>query len=139
MAPSCFDDRSHKPDKRQIKTALGSSSDLWFGLIEDVSAQFAPIVEEWAFSGANYGWSLRLIHKKRRILYLIPQKGHFLAAVVFGDKAVVAANESSLPAEVLRELNDAPKYAEGRGIRLQVKSREDLKTVETLVSIKVGH
>jgi hypothetical protein len=139
MGLSCFEDRSHPPEQKEIKKALGRSSELWLKLIQEISAKFPPISEEWASSSAKSGWSLRLIHKKRRILYLIPQNNSFLAAVVLGEKAVAAANDSSLPQEVLKDLNDAPKYAEGRGIRLTVKSKANLATVKLLVSIKVAN
>jgi hypothetical protein len=118
--------------------ALGPSGDLWFALIEHLSAQAHPICEEWAFAGAQYGWSLRLVHKKRRIVYLIPQTAGFLVGVVLGDKAVAAANASSLPKPVLEEINGAKRYAEGRGIRLRVKSPRDLAAVKTLVTLKLA-
>jgi carbohydrate-selective porin OprB len=57
--------------------------------------------------------------------------------VVLGEKAVIAANNSSLSKVVLGEINGARKYAEGRGIRLKVQSQEDLQSVELLAAIKM--
>jgi len=138
MALSCFDDRAARPSEPEVRMALGPSGELWFALIGHMSALAPPIAEEWAFSGAQYGWSLRLVHKKRRILYLIPQTNGFLVGVVLGDKAVVAANASSLPKSVLEEINGAKRFAEGRGIRLKVTSRRDLVAVQTLAAIKLA-
>jgi hypothetical protein len=137
MALSCFDDRAARPSEAEVRAALGPSGDLWFALIGHLSAQAPPILEEWAFSGAQYGWSLRLVHKKRRILYLIPQTAGFLVGVVLGDKAVAAANASSLPKSVLEEINGAKRYAEGRGVRLRVISPRDLVAIKTLADIKL--
>jgi len=64
MALICFGDRAVKPSEAEVRTALGPSGDLWFALLGHLSAQAPPIAEEWAFSGAQYGWSLRLVHKK---------------------------------------------------------------------------
>ncbi len=138
MALSYFDDRAARPSEAEVRLALGPSGDLWFALIEHLSAQAPPILEEWAFSGAQYGWSVRLVHKKRRILYLIPQTAGFLVGVVLGDKAVAAANASSLPRSVLDEINGAKRYAEGRGIRLRVISPGDLVAVKTLATLKLA-
>jgi hypothetical protein len=139
MALSCFDDRASQPTKEAIAKVLGSTSALWFELVQMMAAHYPPIEEEWAFSGAQYGWSLRLIHKKRRVLYLIPQAGAFLVGVVLGEKAVAAANRSPLAQAVLDEINSARKYAEGRGIRWRVQSQEDLHSVELLAAIKMSH
>jgi hypothetical protein len=57
---------------------------------------------------------------------------------VLGDKAVAAANASSLPKSVLEEINGAKRFAEGRGIRLKVTSRRDLVSVQTLAAIKLA-
>jgi hypothetical protein len=137
MALSCFGDRASRPTRESLAGALGSSSALWAELIEHIAARHPPLSEEWAFAGAQYGWSLRLVQKKRRVVYLIPQSGSFLAGVVLGEKAVRAANESSLPEPVLSQINSAKQYAEGRGIRLRVERREDLEHVERLVEIKL--
>jgi hypothetical protein len=139
VALSCFDKSDSAPGEADIRAALGPSAELWYDLVRGLSSRFAPVLEEWACSGAKSGWSLRLVHKKRRMIYLIPQKEHFLAAVVLGDRGVAAANESDLPRRILKDLNDAPKYAEGRGIRLKVASRKDLRAVETLVELKMAH
>jgi hypothetical protein len=137
MALSCFTDGASRPTKQSVATALASSGPLWLGLIRHITTRYPPISEEWAFSSAQAGWSLRLVHKKRRILYLIPQEGAFLVGVVLGEKAVTAANSSPLPKAVLSEINGARKYAEGRGIRLRVQSPADVQSVEVLAAIKV--
>lgn len=139
MALSCFEDRATPPTRESLSAALGSSSAFWFALIQHLTSRYGSLSEEWAFSGAQYGWSLRLVHKKRRVLYLIPQAGAFLVGVVLGEKAVAAANRSPLAQAVLDEINGARKYAEGRGIRWKVRSQEDLQSVELLAAIKMSH
>lgn len=137
MALSALDDRSEAPDEASLRAALGRAGALWFSLIGALSTRYPPMSQEWAFPGTKYGWSLRLVHKKRRILYMTPQRGQFTVAVVLGEKAVEAANHGALPASILAELNGAKKYAEGRGIRLEVKNSGDIEAVELLVAIKV--
>jgi hypothetical protein len=136
MALSCFDDRESPPTGAGLDDALGETSLLWSGLIAHMTEAYPPIAEEWAFAGASFGWSLRLVRKKRRLLYLIPQKSFFLVGIVLGDKAVAAAFEADLPARIKEELSAAKRYAEGRGIRVRIASPEDLNAIMSLAEIK---
>ncbi len=138
MALSIFEDRAEPPGSADLDGALGRTGALWDELIRDVEGRLGGIDREWAFAGPAFGWSLRLVRQKRRIVYLIPQSGRFLAGVVLGEKAVAAAIAGDLPDTVLEVLNSAPKHAEGRGIRLAVGSHEDLEAVKLLVSLKIS-
>ena len=94
--------------------------------------------EEWAFAGPKYGWSLRMVQGKRRLVYMTPQKDLFAVGVVLGDKAVTAANESDLPRALLEELNGSRRHARGRGVRMEVKSAVDLDVIKLLADIKAA-
>jgi hypothetical protein len=72
------------------------------------------------------------------VLYMTPQVGQFLVRVVLGENAVAAAREASLPEAVLAIIDGAPRYAEGRGIRVPVTSEDDLAPVRQLVAIKLA-
>ena len=138
MALSAFDDKSRPPDAAEVKDVLGTSAGLWDRLIAHVAENHDPITEEWSFSGATNGWSLRLRRKERGVVYMIPQAGGFLAGVVLGEKAASAAHERDLPDAVLRLIDAAPRYAEGRGIRLRVATRGDLRTLQRLIELKMA-
>jgi len=139
MVLSALDDRSKTPEARQVAEALGRSSGLWVALTGDLRSRYDPLEAKWSFSGAKYGWSLGLKHKKRTIVYLIPQHGHFLAAFVLGGKAVAAAHESDLPPSVLEAIDSGQRYQEGLSVRLEVRHRRDLAAVERLAAIKMAN
>jgi len=139
MALSIFDDKSKTPQEGELAEALGRTSKLWDELKSHLSSRFDPLVEDWGFSGQNWGWSLRLKHKKRTILYLTPCKRHFLVGFALGEKAVKAAHDSALPASILECIDNAPKYAEGRGVRIEVRNKRDLGSVEKLAAIKMAN
>ena len=61
----------------------------------------------------------------------------FRVSLVLGDRAVAAARASDLPKTLLKEIAGARRYAEGTGIRLLIKTAEDLAPVRTLVEIKL--
>ena len=55
---------------------------------------------------------------------------------MFGDKAVEEVESSPLPATLVKELKNAKRYVEGRGLRLEIRKKADIKNVVTLVAIK---
>jgi hypothetical protein len=138
VALSAFDDLSHPPGPGELETVLGPAAPLWVQLVARVSTTCSPVTELWSFAGAKFGWSLRLKRKDRIVLYMTPQHGRILAGVVLGEKAAGAAADSGLPAPVLALVEDAPRYAEGRGIRLPVATPGDVEAACMLVALKMA-
>lgn len=137
MALSAFDEEAHRPEPSELEAVLRGSTELWEKLIAHVAASYPPIAEVWNFGGAKYGWSLRLKREDRIVLYLTPQPGSFLVGVVLGEKAAKAAHEAALSERVLALIDGAPRYAEGRGIRLVVITQEDLDAAQVLAALKM--
>ncbi len=139
MALSAFDDKSHPPQEPALAKTLGNSYPLWNELQIRIASRFDPITVEWGFSSPKTGWGLRLKREKRTILYMTPCQGYFLASFALGEKAVQAAHTAGLPTAVLEAIDSAPKFAEGRGVRLEVCSDTDVRTVVDLSIIKMGN
>lgn len=130
-----FDDKTKAPDERSLARGLGASKALWDEIVAYIEATYPPVTEAWGFYKT---WSLRLKRKDRTILYLLPGEGGFRCAFVFGGKATEAARRSKLPKAVLKAIDEAPVYAEGRGFRLEVRSEKDIATIEALAAIKMA-
>ncbi|HEU5161753.1 MAG TPA: DUF3788 domain-containing protein [Thermoanaerobaculia bacterium] len=139
MALSAFDDKATPPAEAPLRAMLGRTAALWSQLTEDLQKSCGPLAAEWNFAGNAFGWSMRLKKKKRTIVYMTPCRAHFLASFVLGEKACHAARESALPPAVIEAIDGARKYAEGRGVRIPVKTRKDLETIETLAAIKIAN
>ncbi len=139
MALSAFDDKSRTPRPKDLRATLGRSGALWDRLRGHLAREYEPLTEEWIFSGEKWGWSLRLKRKKRTVLYMTPCKKHFLTGFALGEKAVKAAHQSDLPDSVLELIDNAPKYAEGRGVRLAIRTKKDLENIEKLAAIKMAN
>ena len=137
MALSAFEDPSQPPSADELRFALGPSAALWNALLQHVQSACTPLSELWNHSGAKFGWSLRLKQEDRVILYLTPQRGAFLVGLVLGERAAQSAEAGSLPPLALAALTAAPKYAEGRGIRLSVTSQATLEAVQALIPFKL--
>jgi Protein of unknown function (DUF3788) len=136
MALSAFDDKASPPDPRSLEAMLGRTSGLWTRLTERLHAAYDPLDEDWGFAGKAYGWSLRLKGKKRALLYLTPCRGYFVASFALGEKACAAAHDRELPRGILDLIDAAPRYPEGRGVRIPVRTRKDVEHVERIAAIK---
>ncbi len=123
MAVSAFDDKSKLPQDDDLAATLRSAFVFWNELKRFIASRFAPLSTEWGITSKKTGWGLRLKQEKRTILYMTPCRGYFLASFALGENAVKAAHESDLPLSVLETIDSAKKYAEGRGVRLEVKRR----------------
>jgi hypothetical protein len=138
VALSALDDRSVPPTDRALREVLGRAAALWTALEADLQAAHGPLAREWNFAGAKYGWSMRLRQKKRVLVYMTPGRSSFLASFALGEAACRAAREQGLPAPMLALIDAAPKYAEGRGVRIPVRTRRDLDGILRLAAIKAA-
>ena len=138
MALSFFGDKSSPPTDDALHAALGATAPLWQELRARIEARFSPVDGSWGFSSKSTGWGLRLKRGERTILYMTPRDGHFLVSFALGEKAAQAAHESDLPPAVLKVIDRAPRYAEGRGVRLELRGVQDLAAIETLAAIKMS-
>lgn len=136
MPLSVFEDPSTPPDPADLRRRLGPATAAWNALVAGVTEHCDPIEELWSFGGTKFGWSLRLLRKGRVLLYLTPQEGRFLAGIVLGGKAVAAAGEAGLCPALLAQIEAAPQYAEGRGLRVEVTGGGDVEGLIHLVRLK---
>ncbi len=139
MTLSVFSDKSRLPQDNDLAATLGSTFVFWNELKRLIASKFTRLSVEWGYSSKKTGWGLRLKRAKRTILYMTPREGYFMASFALGEKAVKAAHESDLPISVLKVIDSAKKYAEGRGVRLEVRSAEDVRNVEKLAVIKMAN
>ena len=135
---NAFIGKTTRPKEAELTAALGATAALWKQLVDWMAEQGAG-ESEWNSSGAKHGWSLRLKQKKRNIVYLIPCAGCFRAAFALGDKAVAAARKGDLAKSTLKIIDEAPRYAEGTGVRLMVKAEKDLAAIKKLALIKMAN
>jgi len=138
MALSIFDDKTKPPKDADLATALKDSFLFWNELKKLIALRFKPLSIEWGYTSKTTGWGMRLKNRETTILYMTPRDGHFLASFALGEKAVKAAHEDDLPLSVLKIVDNAKKYAEGRGVRLEVRDGRDVRNVEKLAAIKMS-
>jgi hypothetical protein len=138
MEESIFMDKSVVPADADLRSALGDKYELWREIRDRVFEKYPEGCEEWNFPGKKYGWSFRIKDKKRAIIYLLPRDHAFLAAFVFGGRALEAILKSDVSEQIKTDLEGAKVYAEGRGIRIPVPDRSSLKDISILIDIKLA-
>jgi hypothetical protein len=139
VATSAFDDKSSPPQAEQLAAVLGRAWRLWGELVSALASQYPPLSENWKYGGQQWGWTLQLKQRKRTVVYLTPCRRHFIAGFALGEKAVEAANRANLPSSVRAIVDGAKKYAEGRAVRLEVRSKKDVAVVQKLAAAKMAN
>lgn len=139
MDKSIFTDKNSIPNNSDLIIALGNLHGLWQTIAMFVYSKYPKATEEWTFSGEKYGWNFRIKDKKRAIIYLLPRDKYFKVAFVFGQKAFDIILKSDVSGAIKKELEMAKAYAEGRGIRIDVKNDDTLSDIKKLIEIKIAN
>ena len=139
MEASVFTDKEREPGDKDLAAALGKTYGLWKTLRDSVLEKCPAALQEWHYPGQKYGWSFRIKDKKRAVIYLLPRERFFKVAFVFGEKATAQVLASGVSAAIKSTLGQAKAYAEGRGIRIEVRSRAVLADIAKLIEIKLAN
>lgn len=139
MDTSIFHEKEKQPEEKDLIKALGNSYDLWHAIVNLAYEKYPKAVSEWNYPGQKFGWSFRVKDKKRAIIYLLPRDQKFMVAFNFGQKAYEKIMESNISEEIKQSLESAKVYAEGRGIRMEVKNLKVLEDISQLIEFKLAH
>lgn len=134
---SIFTDKNIKPTSESLKAALDETFEIWEDFVDFTNQSYPEASQEWNFSGEKFGWSFRIKDKKRVLIYLLPRDKFFKVAFVFGQKATDQILESTISASIKKELMAAKVYAEGRGIRIDIKDKSGIGDIHHLIQIKI--
>jgi hypothetical protein len=135
MSPNAFIGRTKAPTDAELSAELGAARVLW----DELLAELALPVQEWNSYSPKAGWSMKVKLAKRTILYLSPCRNSFRVAFILGAKAVEAARQLKLPKAVMKIIDEAPRYPEGTGVRLEITARKDLAAVRKLADVKLAN
>ena len=139
MDISIFTDKKKIPGSDDLIISLGDTYELWQTIVNYVHLKYPNSLDEWNYSGDKYGWSFRMKDKKRAIIYFLPRDKYFKLAFVFGQKATDLIMQSKIANAIKAELDSARVYAEGRGIRIDIKNKMIINDIKILIDIKLTH
>ena len=121
------------PTTREITTLLGESYAAFRALTERGSA----VTREWKRYSSKSPWVLKVSQGERTLFYARPMVGTFEATVVLGGRATTAALGGRVSKKLHPAIRAARAYAEGRPVRVVVKSLADVEGVEQLLAVKL--
>lgn len=136
---SIFTDKAIVPTIEDLDGKIGKTYSLWMQIREFVYQKYPNGVEDWNYPGKKYGWSFRIKDKKRAILYFLPRENYFKVAFVFGQKALDQILETTISESIKNDLLSAKKYAEGRGVSIDVKNDSVIPDIQKLVETKLAN
>src|SRR4051812_31911092 len=135
---NAFVGKADEPTRSEVAKTLGAKVKLWDELIEWLKEKEGVSDQEWkGVVVKKYGWSLRLKKKGRNIIYLSPGKECFMASFVLSDKGLGEAKQAHVSKTIQDALAAAPRYPEGNGLRLLVRSAADLAGIRKIAAIKI--
>jgi len=134
--PSALDDATQTPDDAALADVLGDAKVCWDAILAHLDG-VSGLAREWRFYGAKHGWQLKVARRKRAVLYLIPERARFTAAFALKGDVLGALRASTLPAALVREIETARTFAEGRPARVVVTRAADVAVVLELVAIQL--
>gem|GEM_PF-1329401 len=137
--PNAFIGRKDKPSPEDLDRALGPAAAIWKELVSRISSECGVVNQEWSSYSSKHGWFVKFKLKKRTIVYLSPCLNCFRVSFILGDRAVIAARDSKLSASLVKALQEAPRYPEGTGLRLLVKSQKDIPAILKLTRVKLAN
>jgi len=136
---SAFINKEITPTPSDIKEALGNTYDIWQEFAAFTKRIYPGSSEKWHYTNEKNGWSFRISDKKRVLLYLLPRDGYFKVALVYGQKATDTILNSDIAPSIISEITNAKVYAEGRGIRIDVKDPALIPDIKELIRIKIAN
>lgn len=137
MSSIDFNNKLVVPDEAALAAEIGETKEVLDRICSFIETETGQLTKEWKHYGQKSGWTLKLLSKKRNLLFVGPEDGYFVIAFVFGDRAVEAVVKSQLPETIKNDLQNARKYAEGRGIRFEIRDGRELESVLQLIRIKI--
>ena len=136
---NAFVGKKETPTEAELTKALGPSKQVWQQLLRELAQEFGVMTTEWKCYSVKLGWAVRVKRGKRTILWLSPREDCFGVSFIFGTKAMTALEQCNLPKRIIKILSEAPKYPEGTGVRLQVKTAREISALKKLAAIKVAN
>lgn len=136
MAESIFEDKEIIPTDQELNHVLKESYQLWSNIVNYVFKNYIKPNDSWKFYSKKAGWSYLLKSDKRTLLYLIPNDGYFKIVFVFGDKAYEKIKLSSLPKDIITQVEMATKHMEGRSVKFVVQDNSCIENIKLLIEIK---
>jgi hypothetical protein len=131
MSTAYFDQKEVAPDESKLKKALGEL----YSAYKEVLELTEGYDHEWKYYGKKIGWQLKVTRKGKALLYLTPVEKSFRIGFALRENERERLMNSSLPPKTKEQLAAAKKYPEGYPLRLEIKSKTDMRTMRVVIEV----
>jgi hypothetical protein len=135
---SCFVDRTKEPGRASVRKALAGARAAWDDLEAHLAETYGLKGMFHFMYGEKYGWALRFHRNGRIVLAMYPNQGHLTVQIILGRAQVAVATAMTLPPRIVRVLEAAKDYPEGRWLFIPVKSVKSAKELRSLIALKMS-
>ncbi len=136
MSFSFFVDRTQQPSSREVLRVLGRATPAWQDLETHLAETYSLKGCLYFMYGVRYGWALRFRRGGRAFLAMYPNRGFLTVQIILSQAQVVDARTIGLPPYILKVLEAAKDYPEGRWLFIPVKSLEAVRQLRALIALK---
>jgi hypothetical protein len=139
MLDNAFIGKTVAPTDVELTAAIGSAKAAWDELLARLAVELGATLHEWKCYAPQWGWALRVLRRKRTVVWLSPGRGEFEVTFILSGKAMAAARAAAWPKAIERALDAAKKYPEGHCVRLGVESPGSLGPLVHLAAVKLAN
>jgi hypothetical protein len=133
---AAFPDPAHPPLDTALPAALGRATIPVALTVDNLRALEPRVTDVWQFSPRS-GWYKIYLLKKRRLLYLVPQRNDFRLSMILGRKAVAQLQGGPFARQTNRLLKTAKHYPEGIAFGFDRKAF-DLDLLGAFLAVKLA-
>jgi hypothetical protein len=131
MNTAYYDKKEVAPDEPKLKKALGGL----YSAYKEVVGLTDAYAHEWKYYGKKIGWQLKVTRRGKALLYLTPLEKSFRIGFAVRENERDQLLNSSLPLKTKEELATTKKYPEGYPLRLEIKSKTDMRAVRAVLEV----
>jgi len=135
LSIGAFVDKQHQPTMKEIFASIRSKKELWENLTGFVADNYR-VKNDFAFYGKNYGWALRFRKAGKALLSMYPGEDAFTVQIVLAETQVEKAASLKLGKNVMKVLQNARQFPEGRWLFIRIGSKQDITGVQRLLMLK---
>ena len=138
MSASIYGDKLIVPNDQMLTSDLAAAKVYFDRICQFIDKEYGHLSLDWKYYSKKSGWILKLLNRKRNVLFVVPLKGSFRVAFTFGDKATQVILDADFSETLKKSLTDARRYAEGRTIQINVDHQIDCELITQLIQVKLN-
>ena len=134
----CFVDRTRVPRRASVRRVLAGARPAWDDLEAHLAENYRLKSSFHYMYGERYGWALRFERSGRLALAMYPNHGHLTIQIILSQAQIAVANTMDLPPRIVRVIERARNYPEGRWLFIPVRSAKGAKELRSLIALKIS-